>query len=193
MNEVWKIIQDYPNYEVSNMGRVRSVDRVSFRNGKESALKGKMLKPSITNGYYRVVIYGGSRNIKRQVFVHRLVAENFLDNPNNLPFINHKDENKLNNNVNNLEFCTAKYNSNYGTSIERRVKNQNWDSIADKQSKPVIQMTPDGLVVNWFKSTMEAQRKGYNSSAISKCCNGHLKTYKGFIWRYENQGDLINE
>ena len=182
MNEIWKPIQDNPRYEVSNCGYVRSVDRYIERNGSKQLVRGQMLKQTSINGYMRVTIYYGKRNVKRQVFVHRLVAECFIDNPNKYPYINHKDEDKSNNHVNNLEWCTAKYNSNYGTSIERRVKNQNWDSIADKQSKPIVQIDLQGNVIKTYKSMMDAERHGYRSSGISKCCNGYLKTYRGYKW-----------
>ena len=182
MNEIWKPIPDNPRYEVSNYGCVRSVDRYVVKNGNKQLVKGQLLKQTSINGYKRVTIYYGNRDAKKQIFVHRLVAECFIDNPNKYPYVNHKDENKTNNNADNLEWCTAKYNSNYGTAIERRVKNQNWDSIADKQSKPIIQKDLKGKVIKTYKSMMDAERQGYRSSGISKCCNGYLKTYRGYRW-----------
>ena len=117
--------------------------------------------------------------------MHRLVADAFIPNPNGLKYVNHKDENKMNNNVSNLEWCTAKYNSNYGTSIARRVEHQDWTSIADKQSKTVYQYSKSLSLIRVWKSTAECGRNSFNPASISKCCAGHLKTYKGFIWRYE--------
>jgi len=187
MNEIWITIKNFPIYEVSNMGNVRSKDRIVIRNGNPAKIKGVNLKPKLIRGYQRVTLYAGDRTHKKQFLVHRLVADTFLDNPNNYPYINHKDENKINNHVDNLEYCTAKYNSNYGTSIQRRVAHQDWQSIADKQSKTVIQKDLNGNIIATYKSTMDAQRtKGYKSAGISRCCNGYLKTYKGYLWEYKD-------
>ena len=133
--EEWRKIEGYPNYEVSDIGNVRSLDREVIRKGNKTMLKGQILKPRLRNGYPSVTLYNGNRTEHRSFSVHRLVAEAFIDNPDGLPYINHKDEVKTNNNKDNLEWCTAKYNSNYGTSIKRRVEHQDWNSIADKQSK----------------------------------------------------------
>lgn len=183
--EVWKTVPDFPNYEVSNFGNVRSKDRISERKGNDANLKGIQLKTSIIKGgYHRVSLYFGSRNEHKQFCVHRLVAEMFIPNPQNLPCVNHKDENPNNNYVENLEWCTHKYNSNYGTAIERRVKHQDWKSIADKQSYPVIQCLKDGTPIKAWSSMTECERRtGMKCSGISKCCRGDLKTYRGFIWK----------
>ena len=185
---MWKTIKDYPNYEVSDKGEVRSKDRIALRKGEFVKLKGKTLKPSLANNYLRVTLYNGDRHNFCQVFIHRLVAMAFIDNPDNLPYVNHKDENPRNNNVDNLEWCTAKYNSNYGTAIVRRVIHQNWENIADKQSIPVIQKSKDMVVVGRYKSVSDAGRKNnYNIASISKCCRGLLKTYKGYIWEFTDK------
>lgn len=109
MTEIWKDIKGYEGiYQVSSRGKVRS-----FHFGKNI----KILRFSIRGGYANVILY---KNKKRKTFsVHRLVAEAFIDNPNDLPEVNHKDEDKLNNQVENLEWCTPKYNSNYGTRNKR--------------------------------------------------------------------------
>ena len=104
---MWKPIRNYPNYEVSSNGEVRST------NYNHTGVC-KILKPSISsNGYYAVIMVKEGRRFYRAV--HRLVAEAFLPNTNNLPYINHRDENKLNNKASNLEFCTAKYKIRYGS------------------------------------------------------------------------------
>lgn len=98
--EIWKTITDYPNYQVSNYGNVKNI---RFN---------RILKCTITPYGYKVCSLGKNKFYK-PYFVHRLVASAFVDNPNNYPCVNHKDENKLNNNSNNLEWCTQTYNHNY--------------------------------------------------------------------------------
>lgn len=114
MIEEWKPVVGYEGlYEVSSLGRVRSLDRFYYR-----LHKGKVLSPTKDRyGYLTVTLNcnGKSKTIK----IHRLVAQAFIENPDNLPQVNHKDENPSNNNVDNLEWCTAKYNNNYGTRQER--------------------------------------------------------------------------
>lgn len=115
--EEWRSIQGYEGlYEVSSYGRVKSLERYKSNNGGIQLLKEKILRPHNTKkGYLTVQL----RN--KRFTVHRLVAQAFIPNPDNLPQVNHKDEDKTNNNVTNLEWCTAKYNSNYGTAIERMI------------------------------------------------------------------------
>lgn len=108
MNEVWKDIEGYEGkYQVSNLGRVRGLDR---KNSMGKTVKGRILKPRKTHaGYLRAHLCRDDR------YIHRLVAEAFIPNPNNLPQINHKDEDKANNSVDNLEWCTCEYNLSYGS------------------------------------------------------------------------------
>lgn len=130
MEEVWKDVSEYPysqNYQVSNIGRVRSKDHLVKYNksGSYTFLRGRILKQIIsTHGYYHVVLsYKGKT---KQFSVHRLVAGAFIENKNNYRFVNHKDENKKNNNVSNLEWCTPAYNIQYGTAparISRTLRN----------------------------------------------------------------------
>ena len=168
--EYWKPVVGYEgHYQVSNFGRVKSI-----KFGKEIILKPRKDKC----GYYSVVLY--KNGIVKKYYVHRLVAEAFIPNPNNLPCVNHKDENKLNNSVDNLEWCDRLYNVRYGTGIERRSK---------KRSKPVLQYTLDGNLIREWASVMECGRNGYNQGHVADCCNGKLKTHKGFIWVYKNEED----
>jgi hypothetical protein len=106
MQEIWKDIKGYEGlYQVSNLGRVKSLERYKTNWSKKQCVKERVLKPILANtGYYMVVL--SKNGITKSVLVHRLVAETFLSNPNNLEQVNHKDENKLNNNIDNLEFCT---------------------------------------------------------------------------------------
>ena len=177
--ELWRDIKDYEDlYQGSNLGRVRSLDRwVKSKNGSIRICRGRILKPYTNkDGYLCVVL---SKNNKQKTFrVNRLVAEAFLDNPNNLPQVNHKDENKQNNNVENLEFCDCKYNINFGTAIARRSKTI---------SKAVVQYTLDGTFVREWPSAMDAEREGgFRSECICMCCKGKIKTHKGFIFLYKN-------
>lgn len=136
MNEIWKDIDEYVGlYQVSNYGLVRSLDRtIEFiRNGKitRQKRKGKILNCNKIqdDGYCNVTL---SKNSNTKIFpVHRLVAEAFIPNPDNLPCVNHKDENKFNNCTDNLEWCTVAYNNSYGTKIDRfkiTYKNNNHDA-----------------------------------------------------------------
>lgn len=120
--EVWKdiIIEGFEGYQVSNLGRVRSFDRISKgKNDSQRLVKGRVLiQQKLKNGYLRVGLCDGIKMTK--FLVHRLVAQAFIPNPNNLPQINHKSEVKTDNRVENLEWCDHKYNNNYGTVNERR-------------------------------------------------------------------------
>lgn len=114
--------------------------------------------------------------------VHRLVAKTFIPNPDNLPCVNHKDCNPANNHVDNLEWCTYSYNTNYGDANERRAAHNK-----PHNPKRVLQYTLDGEFIRDWKSTREVENvlgKGYCHSSIGRCCNGIIKQSGGFIWRY---------
>lgn len=180
--EYWKPVVGYEGlYMVSNCGRIKSLD--TYRKGKNGSIrfcKGKILKPGTTkNGYLLVGLYKNGK-VKFHL-VHRLVAEAFLPNPDNLPEVNHKDEDKTNNNVENLEFCDRTYNANYGTGIERQKKKQLNDI---KKSKSVLQYDLEGNFIKEWKSTRECGRNGFNQGNVAACCRGELKKYKDFIWKY---------
>ena len=169
--EIWKDVIGFEGiYQVSNMGNVRSV---CFH----STDKIQNMKRNKTKfGYLRVQL---SKNGKiKHCSVHRLVAEAFLPNPMNLPQVNHKNEQKDDNQVTNLEWCTAKYNVNYGTAIQR---------IKQAQSNPIEQFTLDGVFVRRWNSINEAMRGGFNGGGICQCLKGRYKTSGGFLWKY---GDI---
>ena len=171
--EIWKDYKDYEGlYQASNFGRMRSLDTYrKDRNGSVKFYKGRILKPvTVGNGYLKVNLY--KNNKQKTYLVHRIIAETFLPNPDNLPLINHKDEQKDNNIVSNLEWCDAKYNNAYGTRTERC-------------SKPVLQYTLDGQFVREWESTAECGRNGFNQGNVVACCQGKLKKHKGFIWKYK--------
>jgi hypothetical protein len=124
MAEIWKAVKGYEGlYEVSSLGNVRSLDRViKSRHNGTTVRKGRTLTPFYeeNKGYYQVKLTKMGKSKTHRI--HRLVALAFLENPFNCSDINHKDEVKTNNNVNNLEWCTRKYNNNYGTKPERTRK-----------------------------------------------------------------------
>lgn len=170
--EVWKDIEGYEGlYQVSSEGRVKSLNYK--RTGKE-----RILKPVKNNNeYLRVQLWKNNKG--KNHYIHRLVAEAFIpnDDPERKTQINHiREFEKTNNCIDNLEFCTSKYNCNYGTRNQRRV---------NKTSKPTYQYTLDGELIREWSSTAEVQRQlGYNQGNISDCCNGKRKQSYGFIWRY---------
>ena len=180
MQEIWKDIAGYENlYQVSSFGNVRSKDRTIKRNSSYTGnlpLKGRLLKPTINNaGYKRVSLCkaGGTKSF----YVHRLVATSFIDNPQVLPFVNHKDENKLNNHVSNLEWCTNEYNMSYGTVGER---------ISKAKSCPVFQYDISGNFLCKYESITKASDiTGFSISGIAMCCRKQYHTYMGYVWRLE--------
>lgn len=182
--EVWKDIEGYEGlYQVSNFGRVRSLDRNVTNKGvygdkSTYFTKGKLLKPSEKQGYLRVVL---SKNNERcTCSVHRLVAETFIPNPLNLPCVNHKDENKSNNHVDNLEWCSVGYNNTYGTKIENTKR---------KLSKTVYQYDLSGnFIKEWIGASYASEALSINKRQICSVCNNKRKTAGGFIWKYKENG-----
>lgn len=182
MKEVWKDIKDYEGlYQVSNLGRIKSLSRFHYTGwGKNKGYikKEKILKPRYDKkGYQMVVLYknGIGKNFK----VHRLVAEAFIPNPNNLPQINHKDEIKRNNIFTNLDWCDCKYNNNYG----------NHKTFGNKK---VIMLDKNNNKINIFDSINEASKKtNIIATSIGKCCNKKQKTAGGYVWEYYREEDKL--
>lgn len=191
--EEWRDIKGYEGlYQVSNEGRVKSLNReITYKDGRNKILPERILRNFLSDlGYYHVML---SKNGAPKMYkVHRLVAKAFIPNPDNLPMINHKDENPRNNKVNNLEWCTQAYNVRYGTMIERgKQKQLNRSDL----SKAVEQYTLDGEFVARYDSISEVERKNpqFKTRSVSRCCRGGqmlngkwqtITNYKGFIWRY---------
>lgn len=162
--EEWKDIRGYEGlYQVSSEGRVKSVKRNIFRVYND-------------NGYGYFMVLLSKDGEKKPFYVHRLVAEAFIPNPENLPQVNHRNEQKHQNNVENLEWCSSKYNMNYGTARERQV---------EKQRKKVYQYTKEGELVREFDGVNQCAEFGFEPSSVSCCCNGKRKTHKGYKWSYE--------
>ena len=187
--EIWKGVPGYENYEVSNMGRVRSLDHYTLRSGdyRSTFVKGRILTQCLGKvGYYNVLLYpADSPKAKRKLMkVHRLVASAFLSNPLNLPEVNHIDEDKTNNNLKNLEYCDRLYNSNWGTAQERKVKSLL--ETYEKNARRVVQYTEDGEVVAVYKHIRDASQKtGYGKSGIALCCGGFAQRNYGYVFKYE--------
>ena len=185
MKEIWKPICGYEGlYEVSNIGRIRSLDRrVKNRHGF-AVKKGKLIATAKVSGndYRKVSLWKNNKG--ENALVHRIVAQAFVPNPDDLPEVNHKDENKENNNADNLEWCDRIYNANYGTSIQRIVEKRKGVPVGEQ---PIIQFTKDGLFVARHESAMKAAESvGGSNSAIGKCANGRSKTSYGYVWAWEN-------
>lgn len=178
IREEWKDIQGFEGrYKISNKGRVKALEKV--------VMKERILKPGNVNGYEAVNLYNENHG-KSRMYIHRLVASAFIENPCGLPYVNHKDENKSNNNSDNLEWCTPKENVNFGTSIERRTKNTDFKRIAAKRAKQVSQYSLDGELIQRYGSLSECARlTGFDASGISKVCRGKASSAYGYIWKYE--------
>lgn len=178
---IWKEIKGYKGYWVSDEGQVRSIDRIipihRHNQTEYKKIKGKLIKPQTDKYGYQYIVFGFCGKKKRKTAkIHRLVAEAFIDNSNNLPQVNHKNEIKTDNRVENLEFCDAKYNCNYGTRLERQ---------ATKTSKKRLQYDLQGNFIKEWNSLAEIKNVlGLNISLISQCCSGKRKTGYGFIWKY---------
>ena len=171
MQEIWKPIQ-YDGYEISNFGRVKSY--------KYDKVNGKLMKPYLdTKGYLQIDLSldGRKRNNRVHLAIHRLVAQAFISNPNNLPQVNHKDEDKTNNCADNLEWCTNKYNCNYGNHVE---------NIAKKTRMQIYSIDENGNV-EYFDGVRAAVRilsngKKNSSAQISKVLDKPNMTYLGRHW-----------
>ena len=165
MMEIWHDTEGYEGlYQVSNKGHVKSL-----KWGKE-----RILRPMInSSGYYHIGLYNDG--VRKAFRLHRLVAEAFIPNPDNLPEINHRDENKKNNCVENLEWCDRGYNINYGTRNER-------------VSRKILQYSKSGDFIREWTGALEVERVlGINNSHIIQCCKDKRKSAGGFVWRYKEK------
>ena len=192
MTEIWKPIKNFEEfYEISNLGRVKKKERTYTNN-----LGYIVTFPEvISNGYFDGIKYkyftlykdGVRKNIK----IHRLVAEAFIPNPENLPQINHKDENPFNNSVENLEWCTAEYNINYGernkkSSETKLSKGYKWNETQRlSNQKRVRKLDKDLNILEEFDSIISAAKSvNGDPGSIGNCCNRRSKSSYGFVWRF---------
>ena len=178
INEIWKPVVGYEGlYECSNMGRVKSVDRYvpHIYEGEYQFIKGRIRKTKLNNGGYEMLsLFRDGK--EKTCLVHRIIAEAFLPNPYNLPEVDHKDECKTNNFVENLEWCDREYNLYYGTRRQRQ---------AEKEMVPVIQYTKDGMLIKkWDSMQSVMDYLGINRGNISNCCSGRCKSVGGYKWKY---------
>ena len=179
MEEIWRDVKGYEGfYQVSNIGRVRSIKRKICTKGhvrycnRVIILKQRESK----KGYYYVELCKDLQ--KKGKFIQTLVAEVFIPNPNNLPIVNHKSEDKHDNRVENLEWCTYTYNNSYG-SLAAKI---------EAKKKPVIQYTTTLEFVKRYPSmTAAAKENGFSIGNICLVCKGVWKTAYGFVWKYEKE------
>ncbi len=181
--EIWRDIAGYEGlYQVSNLGRVKSLERpVAAKSGTKRTVRERILKSAPDrDGYLLVNLYDSSRKMKT-FLVHRLVCEAFHENPENKPCVNHIDENKVNNAESNLEWCTVAENNAHGTRNARIGK-----AVARALSKPVGQYTRDGkLLIKVWQSTHEVERQlGFAHPNIIAVARGKIKTAYGYVWKY---------
>ena len=174
-------------YKVSNLGKILSLD---YRHTGRAEL---MTPVEIPNGYFQVGLWKNGEC--KMCYVHRLVAETFLDNPEGKPCVNHKIEGKKGKTMNmvifnedgsvnkkktTIEWATYEENNNYETRNERISKTM----TNGKLSKRVLQLSLDGDLIREWESTRECGRNGFCFSAVAACCRGELKSHKGFLWMY---------
>lgn len=200
MQEIWKDIVGYEGlYQVSNLGRIKSLARIDTLGHKRK--EHIMAIRTNKRGYQAVNLFKGKEYTHK---IHRLVALAFIPNPHNYPMINHKDENPSNNCVNNLEWCDAKYNSNYGTRNDKISKaqlgkehpwqkgNNNYfhthifkgrDNVC---SKEVYQYDKNNKFIRKYDSVREASKNiGVSESMVGMVCRGIRNNAKGYIFSYE--------
>lgn len=189
MEEVWKDIKGYEGfYQVSSLGNVRSLNW-----GNTGEIRNLYLKPH-NKGYLQVELSFAKK--KKMYTVHRLVAETFIDNPNNYPCVNHKDENKKNNAISNLEWCTHKQNNEYSLKLHperlelfcHSSRNRNKESkkgIANKRFKSIVQMDKNGETIRYWPNLISIKSEmKWNEWSIQECCEGKRNTAYGYKWHY---------
>lgn len=175
---MWKDVCDFEGlYQVNELGEIKSVERTKKNNAGIQAVNERILKQRTDkDGYFAVCLCKDGKHYGRRV--NRLVAEAFIPNPDDLPVVHHKDENKQNNNVDNLEWCTVQYNTCYGEGLK---------SGAIKRGRPVIQLD-NGVVINEYYSTGNASDEtGIPQGNIYNACAGKRRIAGGYEWRFKDE------
>ena len=187
MREEYRDIKGWEGYyQVSNLGNVKSIERKAWNGRGYRVIKERIMK-TYDNGYGYLFVYLTKDGEQEKCYIHRLVAEAFLENPDNLPDVNHKDENKENNCVENLEYCTKAYNNNYGTRNKRIAEAM---TNHPKLSKAIIGISKISGLITEFSSAHEASRQlGIDQSHITDCLKGRQKSAGGFYWMYAEGED----
>ena len=185
--ELWKVIPEFNDYEISNQGRLRCKSRYLKRGKGTMHCDSHFLKP-VDNGrgYLKVTLKQNGR--AKRFYVHRLVAMAFIPNPINKPFINHKDNNPKNNNVNNLEWCTPQENVDWMIIQGRNKRNPEWlkncKNGSSKYFKPVKGTNLKTGEVIYFDCLNDVKNEGFQPACVCNCCKQKRKTHKGYIWEY---------
>lgn len=181
--EIWESHPEYVGIEVSTLGRVRTLDKVVSTEKSTQFFKGRILKPaSNSRGYLTVAVKVNDKFISKSV--HRLIAQTFIDNTDNLPQVNHKDCNRKNNDVSNLEWCTASYN--------RRYREKYGVSSAEAKGRPLFAINLESLEVARFSSQIEASRElGVNNSNITAVTKGK-RNHAGGYWFVNDDGHAVD-
>lgn len=191
MTEIWKDIKGFEGlYQVSNLGRIRSLDRlIIYKNGRKYNQKGKIIKLS-DNGKGYNVFNVSLNSCTKQLKVYKIVAETFIPNPENKPEVDHINTIRNDDRVENLRWVTHKENCNNIITKKHYKESDGCKNLQDGKmfSKVVIQYSIEGDFIKEWSSTMEVQRElGIHNTIISKCCMNkpHYKTAGGFIWKYK--------
>lgn len=184
--EIWRDVKDFEGlYQVSNLGRVRSLDKVVRRpDGGSYPIKGRIMGQFELRGHY-LQVHLSKDGKKKDMKVHRLVAMAFIPNPDNLPQINHKDYNRQNNRLENLEWCDAKYNSNYSACHRHKTLPRGKDN---KLAKPIDMFDMQGNYKRSFYGAAEACREtGIGFSAICSCLRNEQFSAGGHLWKLSSE------
>lgn len=170
--EKWRDIPGYEGlYQASDLGKIKSLEKYVNNRYKDVYREERILKPSISKGGYKRVVLTKD-GTKKYIAVHRLIAMTFIPNPDNFPQINHKDEDKQNNCVSNLEWCTCKYNTRYS------------------KAKKIIQYDLEGnYIKEWDCIKQVEEELNIKSNNLGNCLKGRNKTAGGYIWRYINENN----
>lgn len=191
MEEVWKDIKGYEGiYQVSNNGRIKSLERDKNNHSKKQKVEAKIRKNVLSKGYYLCLLSKNGKN--KMMRVHRLVAEAFIPNPKKHPIINHIDGNKLNNCVDNLEWCDYSYNEKEAYRLGLRRYNNNLKVYTDNMKKRVNQYEINGKFIKTWDSVSDIHRQyNYTTTNICACCKNKRKTAYGYKWKYAEEAENV--